>query len=203
VVKIFGLGILVLSLFGCIKQLEPNDVELTGPKQASRTAPNCAGCHKFPLNDVNHHFHFFIAGGVGAVDAEKHPLLKPTCMDCHYGSIGHQVYGVLDGTPPGAIPLPWGWDGENIDKDSLNFKIDSAAKIGQVLEWMTGKKHMNKRVDVEFPPSIVPDSVLRDSAYSPTDYSCSNIGCHGEPAKKYRWANKSKGLSFMNGSTAE
>ncbi len=213
---IAAIAVLSGCLVGCLN-LKPDEVELTSPStsRVSLSIPDCAGCHSYPLNDVNHNFHLRSASTRESMES-IFPYERKTgvmvCMDCHFGSMAHRGYtwydtlwGTADdlrvtadklpGDPiyridsiPGFLPMPAGVPEAEITAGKVDHLMDSAASIGAVVAWLTSLDHMNGVVDVEFSPNIVLDTSLSKMAFQPRDLSCSAIECHNAPKKVYRWA---------------
>ncbi|HKP95304.1 MAG TPA: hypothetical protein VJ385_06060 [Fibrobacteria bacterium] len=210
-----------LALMGCLK---PDQPALLATATAPRAAPDCAGCHAYPLHDVNHNYHLrsyntregIQGGGDGPFFTER-PTGIIVCMDCHFGSIAHRNYSYTDtvwdsglggrlptdtilriDTIPGFLPLPSGKPTATVSAPEVDSLMVSAFRIGDVVRWLTAANHMNGIVDVEFNPNFVTnyanDTTISKSAYHPRDMSCSAIECHNAPKKTYRWASKSLGL---------
>jgi len=216
------LPLLGLSLSGCIVNLKPDQAALTANAPATRTAPDCASCHAYPLHDVMHNYHLRALNPRSTMQekfAKERKNGVIICMDCHFGSVAHRNYmwydtlwGVdpdindassrlpddpiyrIDSTP-GFLPLPLGLPGSQANSDRVNAMMDSAADIGSVVTWLTAQNHLNGIVDIAFSSSIVLDTTRSRNAYRARDLSCSAIECHNAPKKTYRWASKSLGLT--------
>ncbi len=215
--SIFAAGIFT----GCLKPLQPDPAALNADSASPQPAPDCASCHAYPLHDVNHAYHLRALNPREAVATKfiyerKNGII--VCMDCHFGSLAHKRYAWYDTlwgtagdvrtTPdklpsdpiyridstPGYLPLP-AVVGAAATSEQVNAMLEQAFEIGKVVPWLTGSKHMNGKVDVEFSSSLVPDSAQRLQAYHPQDISCSSVECHNAPKKKYRWASMNKALS--------
>jgi hypothetical protein len=214
------------ALEGCLSAVKPDGAELSMASTAPRTTPNCANCHQYPLHDVNHNFHLHTLATHASVMTgfpDERSTGDIVCMDCHFGSIAHRDYDWFDtiwgrnGVPipkevaklptdsilfispaiPGFLPIPEGASQQSTTPDLVNRKLDSAAALGTIVEWLTASKHLNGKVDVEFSPNFMvgQDTSLLSTAYNPKDMSCSSISCHSEPRKTYRWASKELGLT--------
>ncbi|MEO6096939.1 MAG: hypothetical protein ABIW76_15185 [Fibrobacteria bacterium] len=219
------LALLGLSVSGCIVNLKPDQAALTANASnapATRSSPDCASCHAYPLHDVMHNYHLR-ALNPRATMQEKFVKERKNgviiCMDCHFGSLAHRNYmwydtlwGVdpdihdkanrlptdpiyrIDSTP-GFLPLTWELPGSEANSDRVMAMMDSAADIGSVITWLTAQNHLNGTVDVEFSSSMVLDPARSRSAYRARDLSCSAIECHNAPKKTYRWASKNLGIT--------
>lgn len=211
-----------LWLAGCQPSLNSDAPALQARTSAPAAAPDCGSCHFYPLHDVNHNYHLNGLNPREAVQSlfvyeRKNGII--VCMDCHFGSVAHRKYNWYDtlwgtegdvratadklpndpiyriDTIPGFLPLPAGMRSEDATSDRVNAMMESAARIGSLVSWMTSRAHMNGQVDVEFSPNIVLDTNLSKSAFRASDLSCSSIECHNAPKKTYRWASKAKGLN--------
>lgn len=185
-----------------------------------RQAPDCAQCHKYPLNDVHHGYHIY------SINVNRDQFGDPklnamvTCMDCHFTSIQHFQYTRHDTTwmdaegnqithktlPTDQImgiesyqlyrPMPY----EPVDTtrgralaDDLDSNMVHVFDVGKILHWMTGSTHNDGKVDVNFPPNNIVIPGALDTAYRPSDLSCSLVACH-QVDERYRWVDPRKGL---------
>lgn len=184
--------------------------------------PDCASCHSYPLHDVNHNYHLMSAN-VNRNNLGQPELNNvTTCLDCHYNSIRHFSYfhsdtswtdaageDIMQHTQPtdkikaivtwqGFRPLGYG-PADTARGRFLAADIDSMifqyARVGEMVQWRTGRMHDNGAVDVAFPPNDVTSPESLATAYKPKDLSCSAITCHNTRAATYRWMSPRLGLS--------
>lgn len=215
----------LLPLGGCLPGLKPDAAALGAAVASPVEVPECASCHKYPLTDINHQFHLrslSVRTNMLVNFKLERPSGQIVCMDCHFGSIAHKPYSWYDtiwgrnGEPvnpeerrptdsilfispaiPGDLPIPAGYNPVSLTADAVEAELDSAARMGKVLSWLTALNHMNGKIDVEFGPAFVDaaDTALHLTAYKPEDLSCSSIACHSAPRKTYRWASASMNLT--------
>jgi hypothetical protein len=199
--------------------LQPDTPALTATSAARPSAPDCASCHAYPLHDVNHYYHL---QGLNVL-SHNLPEFKLngsiTCMDCHFESVAHFSYPFPETTwvdkdgfplpfkqnPDDTIlritphtryhPIPADLKGGELTGARVDTMINEAARIGEVVSWLTGKKHMNTLVDVSFPPNNLTSPPSPAQGYRVRDLSCSAIACHTAPEVSYRWASKARGIS--------
>lgn len=207
-----------LLLGGCLKVLKPDVVGLTSAATTPASAPNCSGCHAYPLHDVNHYYHLLAINPMSLTAGEFKLNGRITCMDCHFESVAHFTFPFPETTwvdkdgfelpfkanPGDTIaritphtryhPVPADLQGGPLTGAQVDTLMSEAARIGAVVSWLTGRKHMNGLADVAFPPNNLkgPDTSTR--GYRPRDLSCSAIACHSAPEVSYRWASKIRGL---------
>jgi hypothetical protein len=99
---------------------------------------------------------------------------------------------------PGTLP---GWSAaiDTVHRDSLAKVLDTLvmreARIGRIIQWMTSVAHMDGSRSVNFAPNNVTDSSRLDSAFRPSELSCSSVACHNKSEVRYRWASPARGIS--------
>ena len=94
-------------LIGCLEIPKPDPASLNSVSTAPPAIPDCAGCHAYPLHDVNHTYHlraFNTREGVQAKFIYERKNGVIVCMDCHFGSVAHRNYVWFD--------TIWGTDGD-------------------------------------------------------------------------------------------
>ncbi len=179
--------------------------------------PDCASCHGYLLNDIDHTYHLVRTAG----DADINGII--TCLDCHSTSIRFRAVTLFDSVyeaPDGekwntlAHPNPADTTSDGIVIRSLSFlRVDTlpqhqaltmpaqASGTGPRLrEYMTGLAHMNGKVDVVFDSRVSRPARFNGQAalFNPTEETCSAVACHPGD-KPYRWAAGSKGLPELKG----
>lgn len=201
-----------LWLSSCDK-LDGDPAELTARSAAPAAAPDCASCHGYPLQDLNHDYHLFRAGGNRDLNGDI------TCLDCHSRSL-HAVAVVLfdtlyetpEGEKYGTVDFPNANDTTKgkpsfvirslplVEIDTLhrNRPVPLGARPGSkplFQEYVTALAHMNRVVDVDF-DSRNSDTLRfrgQKAAYNPAQETCSAVACH--PGNKpYSFGSVAKGL---------
>lgn len=146
------------------------------------SAPSCAACHPYPLDDINHYYHLALQGNSFVAGAE-HPN---TCLDCHFGALLHFSYA--GGGTARYRPLPAGRKADTARGAGLAAEVDSLIRAyadrNERVPWRTGPAHLNGTVDIALSPEVATDSLR---GYAPADLSCSAVACHKTPGARYRW----------------
>jgi hypothetical protein len=211
-----------LAACDLVPKLSPDDALIAGKGAAPIAGPDCNSCHRYPLHDVNHNYHL-MAANVNRNNLGQPELnAVTTCMDCHYNSIRHFGYvhsdttwvsaqgdtllehssptdqvGRIDSYPRWR-PVPYG-AADTSRGEALATEIDSMvfqeARLGQMVEWVTGYAHNDGKVDVAFPPNDVTSPAALATAFHVKDLSCSAVACHTSREVGYRWMDPSKGFS--------
>jgi hypothetical protein len=201
--------------------LKADPAAILAQSQGPVTGPDCASCHAYPLQDVQHQYHL-VAANVNRNNL-GHPELNglTTCMDCHFNSVrsfgyihsdttwmdsnGVEVEGHSSPSDrvmkienfPRWSPVPYAAtkaaDGEARAQeiDSLLFR---EARLGKLLAWMTARDHQDGRVQVTFSPNVLTRPDPGSTAYRPADQSCSSVACHATHEARYRWKDPARGL---------
>lgn len=215
-------GIALLILAGC-GNWKVDSSELTAKTAASADGnltamgPDCASCHGYLLNDIDHTYHLVRATGNRDVNGYI------TCLDCHATSIRFRavtlfdsIYEAPDGEKWGTLahPNPADTTTDGVVIRTLNFlKVDtlpqhlpltmpaqSSGPGPQLREYMTGLAHMNGKVEVDFDSRVSSPGRFggQSALFNPTTETCSAVACHPGD-KPYRWAADAKGLPELKG----
>jgi hypothetical protein len=186
---------------------------LTARSAAPAAGPDCASCHRYPLEDRNHDYHLFEAGGNRDLNG------KITCLDCHSQSVRSasvvlfdSLYETPEGEKYGTVEFP---NANDTTKGKPSFvirslplvRIDTLFQNHPVAlgdrpgakplfqEYVTALAHMNRQVDVSF-DARNSDTVRflgQKASYNPAQETCSAVACHPGD-KPYSFGSVAKGL---------
>jgi hypothetical protein len=201
--QIAKLAPVALILTACMEFGESSQ-DLTAKASGPMPGPNCAACHGYPLQDVNHSYHLH------ELDSSLTSDRPVTCLHCHDRSIAARMETHPDSVFRDAMgnefrALDFPDDQElrtfplaRVDTLVLRRAVPAPPRKGPLpamREWMTALAHMNGVVDVDFNRTSHDTSRFQGAraTFNPEMQTCSAVACHPVPGA-YRWPIPSRGL---------
>jgi hypothetical protein len=221
------LPLVLLALAACQDvRLDPE--ALTAKASVPVQAPNCASCHAYPPDEINHRYHLYQLTPLRSING------KVTCLDCHSNSLASHVARFPDsifadpfGTEWSALDYPTDADIRKlpllrVDTFTTNSPIFAPPRpgAGPVLEthvpvadrpsdrpafqeYITSLAHMNGSVDVVFHPRVSDTARFQGevASFDPKMETCSAVACHpgGTGKPVWRFEAPLKGLTQLEG----
>jgi hypothetical protein len=202
-----------LSLSAC-GEWKMDSSQLTARSASPAMGPDCASCHGYPLQDLNHKYHLFETAG------DRNLNGKITCLDCHGQSVGFRAVAHLDTVYEEASgeqyrtlkfpnPNDTSSDG-NVIRSLPMLGVDTLPQHNPIpapnrpgatpkfQEYITALAHMNDKVDVVFDSRNSDPARFagQQASFNPAQETCSAVACHPGD-KPYSFGSVSKGLPVL------